>query len=291
MSIKIGFTLNTAENEMPREELKLSQDIRTNEFKINVEENKDSEQTAALPARSLVKVYFPDIDREFTYYNESFNLKTGDIVYVSGKMEGRAGRVTELAYNFKIKLSAYQRIIGVASTDIEGEFYMAGSHFVSFDRNALPFSKAVTWFKAPDGDEEYVSGYDDNAFPLDAIWKMMASPETAKKGREYYEQNRVVYVELCGNVGHAVVAGDRNYTVEFRYNDGEISRLTCDCYCTDNCKHELAAMLRLRELLERVESNYQTVYNSSGYFSAVEKSVFFNFAVYGKEKGKFTLNG
>ena len=40
-----------------------------------------------------------------TVYNDLFDLHPGDLVYVDGKLEGHRGRVTDVNYNFKIKVS------------------------------------------------------------------------------------------------------------------------------------------------------------------------------------------
>lgn len=67
-----------------------------------------------------------------------------DLVYVDGKLEGKRGRVVDVNYNFRINLADYKRVIGVADTNVSGQFTLAGSHVLTFDRAALP---------APEGDE------------------------------------------------------------------------------------------------------------------------------------------
>ena len=88
------------------------------------------------------------------YYNDQFDLKPGDRVYVDGKLEGQLGIVTAVNYNFKIKLSEYKRVIALVKTDVHGKFYMAGSHFVTFDPNVLSPAQATLWFRAPASEEE-----------------------------------------------------------------------------------------------------------------------------------------
>lgn len=105
------------------------------------------------------------------------------------------GRVMEVNYNFKIKMSDYKRVIAVVDTTVNGQFFMAGSHFVTFDREALPISKAVTWFKAPvKADDEFVSGSDDTTFRLDDLSGMKVSTAIAERGHEYYMKNKVRYI-------------------------------------------------------------------------------------------------
>ena len=133
------------------------------------------------------QVYFPDRGASYAYYNDQFDLKCGDIVFVEGKLEGLRGRVTDVDYNFKIKLSDYKRVISVVDKNVKGEFYMAGSHLVTFDANALPKNKVVSWFKAPiKGDDEYVSGSDETAFSIDDLSGMNLSSCIAERGHDYY---------------------------------------------------------------------------------------------------------
>ena len=92
---------------------------------------------AVTPRKSVVRVHFPARNMNLSYYNDAFDLKCGDIVFVEGKLEGLRGRVVDVAYNFKIKLYDYKRVISVSDTNVQGEFFFAGSHFVTFDRSFL----------------------------------------------------------------------------------------------------------------------------------------------------------
>ena len=86
---------------------------------FNTRINKESEkepsvtiyQEMAQPKKSVVQVYFPHRGMGWAYYNDSFDLKVGDFVYVEGKLEGYRGQVTEVNYSFKIKL--YLRVIPI----------------------------------------------------------------------------------------------------------------------------------------------------------------------------------
>ena len=68
---------------------------------------------------------------------------------MDGKLEGQLGIVTAVNYTFKIKLSEYKRVIALVKTDVHGKFYMAGSHFVTFDPNVLSPAQVTLWFRAP----------------------------------------------------------------------------------------------------------------------------------------------
>jgi len=271
MTFKIGFL---TDNIQPKS---------ANEIASNISH-------AETPRKSVVQVYFPTRHMNLAYYNDQFDLHIGDFVYVDGKLEGLRGRVTEVNYNFKIKLSDYKKVIAVVDTDVKGQFYMAGSHFVTFDSNTLPKEKATLWFKAPDNeDDEIVSGNDDSVFNLDDLKGMNVSMDIAERGHEYYMDNKVKYICIEGNKGYAVVTGRETYVIEFTYNNGDIFNLTCSCFCSGNCKHSFAAMLQLKDLLNIIEKHYSSLYKETGYFAAIDKATLFNMAIEGKEKGSFVL--
>lgn len=248
------------------------------------------DRQAIVPRKSVVQVRFPGKGMALSYYNDQFDLKLGDLVYVDGKLEGQLGRVVEITYNFKIKISEYKKVIAVCDTNVSGQFFMAGSHFVTFDPTVLPATKVTMWFKAPaKEDDEYASGSDDTSFRLDDLKGMNINSTIAERGHNYYMENRVRYICLNGTHGYAIVEGTESYTVEFEYRNGEISNLICDCYCSYTCKHEFAAMLQLRETLDLIEKHYSDEYERTGYFAAINKGTLFAFAIDGKEVGSFMI--
>ena len=242
------------------------------------------------PVKSVVQVYFPERNREYAYYNDTFDLHNGDIVYVDGKLEGLRGRVVNVSYNFKIKLSDYKRVIGKADVDVKGELHIGGSHLVSFDSTVIPYEKIITWFKAPKNpEEEYVQGEDNTAFPLSDLSLMNISPDVAERGSDYYLGNRVAYICLDGTKGKAIVEGGKAYELEFTYQNGEVSNLVCDCFCGFACKHQLATMLQLRETLEYIEENHRETFAQTNYFSAVNKKLFYSLVMDNRKTGSITL--
>ena len=248
------------------------------------------EERTITPKKSVVQVSFPGRGMALAYYNDLFDLRVGDLVYVDGKLEGQRGRVVEVNYNFKIKIYDYKRVIALVDTNVKGQFHNAGSHFVTFDPEAIPASKVVTWFKAPVKDDDiFVSGNDDTSFPLENLKEMKVSAAVAERGHDYYMENNVRYISVDGTRGYAIVEGSEAYEVEFEYHSGQISNLTCSCFCSYNCKHEFAAMLQLRETLELIEKHYSDLRDRADYFAAVFKGTLFSIAVDGKETGSFTL--
>lgn len=238
----------------------------------------DSKKPACpAPRKSLVQVCFFDNDMCLTYYNDKFDLHCGDIVWVDGKLLGHRGYITEVNYNFTIKLSKYQRVIGKIDTNIDGQLYIAGNHFLTFNKNAMPISKVSTWFKTPEDEEEYVCSSDGTSFPLNDLVKMNVTSVIAERGYNYYKATRVSYLCLDGNHGYAIVQGTEPYDVNFEYNNGQISNLFCSCYCCYDCKHEVATMLQLQELLAFIKNHYKAEYEASSYFAAISQSTLFNF--------------
>jgi uncharacterized Zn finger protein len=118
---------------------------------------------------------------------------------------------------------------------------------------------------------------------------MKITSAVAERGRECYLNNKVRYICIDGTRGYAIVEGTRGYEVEFEYRGGNISGLTCSCFCSYDCKHEFAAMLQLKESLEIIARNYAEEYERTNYFAAINKGILFALAIDGKEKGGFTL--
>ena len=83
----------------------------------------------------------------------------------------------------------------------------------------------------------------------------------------------------------AIDGVEQPYEVEFEYQDGKIRNLTCTCYCNYHCKHEVAVMLELRELLELIEENYKEQFAETEYFAAIDTASLLMHAVGGKKQG------
>ncbi len=251
-------------------------------------EVKDVILTDVAPKKSVVQVYFKENNMTFAYFNDMFDLKVGDMVFVEGKFEGLRGRVVSVNYSFKIKLSDYKKVISVISTDVRGEMYLTGSHIYSFNPNVMPYEQIASWFIPPIAEtEEYETGNDEDGFSIDNLSEFDITSEKAEKGNDYYMQNKVVYLCVENSHGRAIVEGSEVYEVEFDINNRIITNLICSCYCTDNCKHEFATMLQLRECLDEIERKYSNL--CEGYFSALSKEKFIRFVIGNKAEGKLTL--
>lgn len=242
------------------------------------------------PHKSVVRVQFLKRNTTLAYYNDKFDLQCGNLVYVEGCYEGMLGRVVEVNYNFKIKLSDYKKVIEVVDTTVQGELFMAGSHLISFDRKVIPKGKIMRWFLAPEKEEEeYVSGFDDSSFSLEDLNGFKVSEAIAERGHDYYLSNKVRYLCVDGTKGYAIVEGSNAYEVEFEFRNGEISNLVCSCFCSYNCKHEVAVLMQLRETLEWIEKHYAKEYEDTGYFATICKGTLFSYTAKDGEAGKIVL--
>ena len=131
--------------------------------------------------------------------------------------------------------------------------------------------------------------------PLNAIVgfsNILAETDVLEEKQEYaeiIENNNALLLQLINDILDLskIEAG----TLEFVYSDGMIYALTCSCYCVGNCKHEVAAMLQLREMLEEIESDPASAaeYARTGYVAAVSLEAFFTYAIDGKKTGTITL--
>ena len=227
-------------------------------------------ETAAVP--SVVRVYFPERDRAYSYYNDRFDLHEGDVVYVSGKLAGLPGHVAAVDYNFRIRLADYERVIGAADRNVRGTFYVFGSHMLTLDHGALPYAQVRSWFFPPEADGEFVTGHGPGpTYTLDFLDQMPLPGETAGKGHACYVQ------------------GSAPHELTFTYTGGTVSALTCTCYETGLCKHGAALLLQLRETVDFLREEHEEAFAASDRFAAVSKRIFSHFAMDGSAGGCITL--
>ncbi len=217
--------------------------------------------------KSLVLVYFPSIDRSYSYFNDRFELKKGDLVFVEGNLYDTIGEVKEISYSFKIKLSNYKRIRAVLDTNISGEFFSDKNYYITYDLSGLNYEKVVSWLIPPE-DEVFEEEKNGEFFSIFDLEKLGAAPEIIKRGEDYFKNDRVLFLEASETAVRAIVAGEEYYTVEFERRENEIACPICSCYCFGSCKHEVAVILKLRELIEKFGNTP---------FSAISKPVFNRF--------------
>ncbi len=240
-----------------------------------------------VPKQSLVQVYFPANGRTLAYYNDRFDLRCGDLVRVSGKLSRLMGRVTAIQYGFRIRLSAYQRVVAVVAPEVDGRLAMAGAYFAAFDPAVLPRETIAAWLDMPDDADDVVcTGGDDTAYALDDL---EAAEPSGAKGRQDTAEGRVLYLRLEGTQGYAIVRGEQLYEVTFVCDGKKVSGMTCSCYVYGACKHEYAVLCALRDLLAWAQRNHAGAWQKSGFFSAIQKETLFAYAISGRETGSIRL--
>ena len=99
----------------------------------------------------------------------------------------------------------------------------------------------------------------------------------------------VVYLSLDNGVGKAIVKEKNYHAVEFFYENGEISKLTCDCYSAGMCEHEIAVLFELRHKLKWIDENYADKFQRSSYFAELDKAAFCNMVLMSRQNGSFQI--
>ena len=203
------------------------------------------------PVKSLVRVHFEDEAYELTYFNDRFDLKPGDRVFVSGKRAGEVGIVNSVSTKFRIKVSNYERVIALAQTPIHGTYKPVADKMLSYDSNALSPEAFRTWVMPPEEpmpeeeDDEIIYG-DGYEIPLD-------DPHSAEgvdnvvfgRALDYCKRGNIGYISVKDGVGRAYVEGERWYELDFRIRNNAIEEAYCDCPYPGLCKHLLAVAVTL----------------------------------------------
>ena len=235
---------------------------------------KQEEATVCAPIRSVVQVRFLEDDRTLPYYNDLFELKTGDVVFVSGKMAGKMGVVSTVTTKFKVNLSHYQKVIARPEFTLSGTFTPFCGMMVSTYECVKPDAEMFrSWVKPPIPDRQedeivYGEGY---RFSLDDFENDADVDERVfSRALEYLEAGKVRFLSLKDGVGTAFVEGTVWYEINFRYDNGNITDLYCECPYPGLCKHNIAVLLLLRLLLNQIEMNNKPE------FVAIESRFFWN---------------
>ena len=229
---------------------------------------------AAAPVRCLAEVHFPSEDKHYPYYNDLFDLKVGDAVFVSGKFAGKLGFVTSVTTRFKIDLAYYKKVVAKPEFRFSGSFTPVLSMMLSPGSAAFPDAATLkSWVQPPkDGDGEEINQIvvgDGFAFDLEDFEQDDEVDEAkVERALEYCREGRVRYLSLQNGVGTAFVEGSVWYEVNFRYVEGQIWDMYCDCPCPGLCKHDIAVLVVLRALLRQPE-----LFDESD-FTAIDQSFF-----------------
>lgn len=214
-----------------------------------------------IPVKSLVKIRFQTIGKELTYYNDSFFLREGDMVFVSGKLYGQVGRVTAVSTKFRIHTKDYERVLSKLDISLHGKFHGVLSHMFCFGAQPVTPERFMSWVtppadpkKQPTEDKEQDEIISGDGYTLnindpgacedvkEVIWT---------RGADYYLDGKVRYLSVQDGAGCAFVEGTEIYRVDFRLDDdGLMTGLYCDCPYEGLCKHEAAVALALRKICQ-----------------------------------------
>lgn len=244
------------------------------------------EYNRAAPKKSLVQVYFEYKELSLTYFNDSFDIRVGDGVYVDGKLSGHLGVVTCVNYNSNIDVNRYQRVISVVDTRVSGTLQIMDLYLIAFEPYVIPAEKIFPWYFEPVDDRNVwmECGYDDRRVALYDMGGINALPEDMHRGIDMYSEGSVRYLSFDkGSVKAIVRDNTRLYTVECEYRDGDIMKLTCDCYNAFDCKHEIAVLTLLREVLDKYGVG------EKGYFAVINKQDFFEKANVSSQTGTINI--
>lgn len=253
----LGFTGETEENEATAE--------------ITGRAQTDTRE----PFRCIVKIRFPGVGKELSYYNDSFYLEVGDKVFVNGKSYGKLGVVTDVNTHFKINTADYKKVIGKPDIAIKGNFISINDKMVSFDTDltAEKFAEMIIPPRDPDSDDN------DGEIILGEGWAVRLEDFEMSQYVEHIKLERavecccegnVVFLSVKNGIGRAFVRGTKWYTIDFDFDGETVNNLYCDCPFADStlCKHELAVLVTLRVII-----NLTQLENKKD-FTAIDKTYF-----------------
>lgn len=239
-------------------------------------ENKEPRFKLPLPDFAcLVKVYFPHIDRHYSYINDRFeNIKVGDTVFVDGKLENKLGKVTEIARSFKFEPEKMRRIISVCDSDIKGSLFFLNKHVLSFEKSALSFNKMLSFYKPITDKVKTITVKNDNSnnIALKDYLKSDCAPPLPTAFD--YEITNVVLLELDGIYAKAIVDDDYLHELEFEFKNDKIYNFSCDCYNSFNCEHKYATIRMLEFALKTINEKFANEHNKTNYFCLADKNRF-----------------
>lgn len=225
--------------------------------------------------KSVAQIRFAS-GRTLPYYNDRFALKRCDVVYVSGKLAGAAGVATEVNTKFRIHSADYERVIAVLDLTLHGSFTQACDKMVCTDPQALSPDRFESWVFPPnveelDEEQDEVFTGEGYTIELDHIGGCEDLKEVIlERAVGYCNGGNVACICLQDGIGRAYVEGTKWYRIDFRYADGVMAGIFCDCPYGGLCKHEVAAAITLRMLLDQM-ADKET-------FIALDRNVFWQLA-------------
>lgn len=233
-------------------------------------QNKELEQERI--AKRLVEVFFGGRNMSLTYLCDKENIKVGDLVTVEGKLEEQIGVVEGVLKSFKIPKFEMKWISEILDRDATGDYFKLDDDIVSFN-STLTSEKFCTMYL----DEKYKSvqgvGDADLGIKLNEFdaRDFAENDLIALKGEALYKSNAVPFISLRDGIGKAYVRGSQWYEIDFQYKDGKMTYLACECPYFGNCKHEVALILKVKDILKKLKE-----YENSENFVVCQKHCFYS---------------
>lgn len=227
------------------------------------------------PVRSVVTVRF-DCGREYPYYNDKFNLKIGDKVFVDGKLYGKLGVVADVTTRFKVSRSIYKDVIAKLDFNISGSFKKCGNYMLEKGVDVVSKQQIISWFVPPyvpkndtDKPEIFLTGEGYSC----KIGELNCDENIIDNAFYSLENDELKAVVVNNGEGTAVIEGNNTHVVEFKISSNQITDIYCDCVSPHFCKHCAAMCILLSSFVknEYIESsNSFFAVNSEWFFKIIE---------------------
>ena len=148
----------------------------------------------------------------------------------------------EISNSEKFELS-FNRFI-----PIDSQIYL--DIFVTIFNN-LPKKLAIFMDELMAGFTDKINKYEYNdpfIFDLfDGDLTTIFDKEIVSKGKKYYDEGRVLFLEKVGDSYYSVVGGKSLYVIIIKYNEKDkLTQVYCTCPCEFYCKHIYATILAIR---------------------------------------------
>lgn len=213
------------------------------------EENTVSEIREEKPVISLVKVVFGNSKMALDYYNDKFDLKEGDRVFVDGSNEGKIGTVVAVSTKFCINLKKYRRVVAHPTISFDGKFKRLNDKMVGFGSVCPTPEMMADWLGYIPAEDELICG-EPFSVNLDGFGSEDGIEEQIfGRALEYCQNGNVLYIRVENVKGVAFIRGKNIYKVTFDISGNEVTNIVCDCPYPYFCKHAVAVIITLKMMM------------------------------------------
>ncbi len=229
--------------------------------------------------KNLVKVKFEN-GLTLAYFSDLPEIKAGDVVTVDGKMEDEIAVVVKVLSSFKKPKFDMKWIVSKIDNDITGNYFKIEDDVASIELN-LTVDKFMNIYAGVKYKENIAVGDEDIELELNELEESELFEEEIKhRGRSLYKSNAVQFIWFKDGEGKAVVRSANGcdwYEIDFRYKNGKITYIACDCPYFGECKHLYAFLLKFKNFRKKLFDKCQ-----SDNFVMCRKECFNYIMLYGK---------